>query len=177
MSAALGAGKAPASVFHRRATQDGRGCSLTESFLSDISQLRSSNASTCFLDRNTARAQSLSSPKLVLVCHIFESLKLKRYSDIGSGIFVSLRCCRAGRPCVSRMTGPNEDQPTRRAVIDLRSDTVTKPTAKMLQAMLSASVGDDVWGDDPTVNELQVRGETRVHRFRRFRQSGPYWSQ
>ena len=32
---------------------------------------------------------------------------------------------------------------------------VTRPSAEMLQAMLAARVGDDVWGDDPTVNELQ----------------------
>ena len=39
--------------------------------------------------------------------------------------------------------------------IDLRSDTVTSPTPEMRQAMASAEVGDDVLGDDPTVNELQ----------------------
>ena len=39
--------------------------------------------------------------------------------------------------------------------IDLRSDTVTKPTAAMLEAMWQAKVGDDVYGEDPTVNELQ----------------------
>ncbi len=41
--------------------------------------------------------------------------------------------------------------------IDLRSDTVTKPTKSMLDAMFSANVGDDVFGDDPTVNELQQK--------------------
>ncbi len=40
-------------------------------------------------------------------------------------------------------------------VIDLRSDTVTQPTREMRQAMADAIVGDDVYGDDPTVNELQ----------------------
>ncbi len=40
-------------------------------------------------------------------------------------------------------------------VIDLRSDTVTQPTLEMRQAMANAKVGDDVYGDDPTVNELQ----------------------
>jgi threonine aldolase len=39
--------------------------------------------------------------------------------------------------------------------IDLRSDTVTLPTEAMLQAMASAPLGDDVFGDDPTVNRLQ----------------------
>lgn len=39
--------------------------------------------------------------------------------------------------------------------IDLRSDTVTKPTPAMLQAMMSAEVGDDVFGEDPTVRKLE----------------------
>ena len=38
---------------------------------------------------------------------------------------------------------------------DLRSDTVTKPLPAMLEAMMSAPVGDDVFGDDPTVNQLE----------------------
>ncbi len=42
-------------------------------------------------------------------------------------------------------------------VVDLRSDTVTKPTQEMLEAMIASPVGDDVWGDDPTVNSLQER--------------------
>lgn len=41
--------------------------------------------------------------------------------------------------------------------IDLRSDTVTKPTAEMRAAMAAAEVGDDVFLDDPTVNHLQMR--------------------
>jgi threonine aldolase len=39
--------------------------------------------------------------------------------------------------------------------IDFRSDTVTKPSAAMREAMLLAPVGDDVYGEDPTVNALQ----------------------
>ena len=42
-------------------------------------------------------------------------------------------------------------------VIDLRSDTVTRPTAAMRAVMAAAEVGDDVFGDDPTVNALQER--------------------
>ena len=42
-------------------------------------------------------------------------------------------------------------------VIDLRSDTVTKPTAAMRAAMAAAEVGDDVYGEDPTVNLLEQR--------------------
>ncbi|MBI4548464.1 MAG: low-specificity L-threonine aldolase [Ignavibacteriae bacterium] len=41
--------------------------------------------------------------------------------------------------------------------IDLRSDTVTKPSRPMLEAMMNAEVGDDVFGEDPTVNRLQQR--------------------
>jgi threonine aldolase len=41
--------------------------------------------------------------------------------------------------------------------IDLRSDTVTQPTAAMRKAMAEAEVGDDVYGEDPTVNRLQER--------------------
>ncbi len=41
--------------------------------------------------------------------------------------------------------------------IDLRSDTVTKPTEKMRAAMAAADVGDDVYGEDPTVNHLEER--------------------
>ena len=40
---------------------------------------------------------------------------------------------------------------------DFRSDTVTRPTAAMRAAMAAAAVGDDVWGEDPTVIELQDR--------------------
>lgn len=42
-------------------------------------------------------------------------------------------------------------------MIDLRSDTVTKPTDAMRRAMAAADVGDDVYGEDPTVNRLQAR--------------------
>ena len=42
------------------------------------------------------------------------------------------------------------------SIIDLRSDTVTKPTAAMRQAMAYADVGDDVYGEDPTVNRLEM---------------------
>jgi len=40
-------------------------------------------------------------------------------------------------------------------IIDYRSDTVTKPTPGMLDAMMSAPVGDDVFGEDPSINELE----------------------
>ena len=43
------------------------------------------------------------------------------------------------------------------ATIDLRSDTVTKPSAEMRQAMADAEVGDDVYGEDPSINKLQQK--------------------
>ena len=47
-------------------------------------------------------------------------------------------------------------QETNGRVLDLRSDTVTKPTPAMRQAMAEAEVGDDVYGEDPTVNRLEA---------------------
>ncbi len=41
-------------------------------------------------------------------------------------------------------------------MIDLRSDTVTRPGSAMLQAMMAAETGDDVYRDDPTVNALEA---------------------
>lgn len=43
----------------------------------------------------------------------------------------------------------------RKMIIDFRSDTVTKPTQGMLKAMMDAKVGDDVFGEDPSINELE----------------------
>lgn len=44
----------------------------------------------------------------------------------------------------------------RNAVVDLRSDTVTQPCKRLRQAMACASVGDDVYGEDPTVSKLET---------------------
>src|SRR5262245_14066306 len=43
------------------------------------------------------------------------------------------------------------------SMIDLRSDTVTRPTRPMLEAMFAADVGDDVFDEDPTVKKLEQR--------------------
>lgn len=57
--------------------------------------------------------------------------------------------------------------------IDLRSDTVTKPTPEMREAMAKAKVGDDVYGDDPTVNRLQeMAAEMTGHEAALFVASG-----
>ena len=42
-------------------------------------------------------------------------------------------------------------------IIDYRSDTVTRPSAGMLEYMFKAAVGDDVFGEDPSLNELENR--------------------
>ena len=47
-------------------------------------------------------------------------------------------------------------------MIDFRSDTVTQPTSAMRQAMVNAEVGDDVYGDDPTINRLQSYAAERL---------------
>lgn len=52
-------------------------------------------------------------------------------------------------------TTDNSAMPTDTAIIDLRSDTVTRPCAAMRDAMYSAAVGDDVYGEDPNVNALE----------------------
>src|SRR5947209_14723859 len=49
------------------------------------------------------------------------------------------------------------DEKLRATTIDLRSDTVTKPTPEMRRAMAEAEVGDDVYGEDPTINRLEQR--------------------
>lgn len=46
--------------------------------------------------------------------------------------------------------------PRRKKAVDLRSDTVTLPDARMILAMMDAVVGDDVYGEDPTVNALEA---------------------
>src|SRR5512147_86350 len=48
------------------------------------------------------------------------------------------------------------------AAIDLRSDTVTQPTPAMRDAMYRAEVGDDVYGEDPTINRLEQLGAERM---------------
>ena len=47
--------------------------------------------------------------------------------------------------------------PEQSAIVDLRSDTVTRPTPEMRRAMAEAEVGDDVYGEDPTINRLEQR--------------------
>ena len=56
----------------------------------------------------------------------------------------------------NQLVDPDQVSPIENAV-DLRSDTVTRPSEEMRRAMATAEVGDDVYGEDPTVNRLQQR--------------------
>src|ERR1700745_340909 len=56
----------------------------------------------------------------------------------------------------NQMVDPDHVSPADN-VVDLRSDTVTRPSDEMRRAMTAAEVGDDVYGEDPTVNKLQKR--------------------
>jgi threonine aldolase len=49
-------------------------------------------------------------------------------------------------------------------VVDLRSDTITRPTSNMRRAMAEAEVGDDVFGEDPTINRLQEMAAERLNK-------------
>jgi threonine aldolase len=61
------------------------------------------------------------------------------------------------KPSDSALAEMPTEQVTETATIDLRSDTVTRPTAAMRRAMAEAEVGDDVYGEDPTVLRLEQR--------------------
>jgi threonine aldolase len=56
----------------------------------------------------------------------------------------------------NQLVDPDDVTPVE-GIVDLRSDTVTRPSDEMRQAMATAEVGDDVYGEDPTVNRLQKR--------------------
>lgn len=49
-------------------------------------------------------------------------------------------------------------------IVDLRSDTLSKPTPEMRNAMAKAIVGDDVYGEDPTVNELEQKSAALLNK-------------
>ncbi len=57
----------------------------------------------------------------------------------------------------SRTSTEASDEKKRSLRVDLRSDTVTRPSPEMRRAMMEAEVGDDVYGEDPTVNQLEQR--------------------
>jgi threonine aldolase len=57
---------------------------------------------------------------------------------------------------------PHKEEHELMRVVDLRSDTLTRPTAEMRRAMAAAEVGDDVFGEDPTVNRLEALAAERL---------------
>lgn len=63
----------------------------------------------------------------------------------------------SGTIAKSGMRSDPDDVTPLENIVDLRSDTVTRPTAEMRRAMAEAEVGDDVYGEDPTVNRLEKR--------------------
>ncbi len=71
-----------------------------------------------------------------------------------TGVETRLATPEGAEAAAPRRTG---DDPATDRVIDLRSDTVTRPSAEMRRAMAAAEVGDDVYGEDPTVNRLEQR--------------------
>ena len=72
-----------------------------------------------------------------------------------------------------RADATNRHRYTWRMRVDLRSDTVTLPTPEMRRAMANAELGDDVYGEDPTVNRLQARvAELLGHEAALFTPSG-----
>jgi threonine aldolase len=91
------------------------------------------------------------------------SLACRRLRTLCS--FVSLRLCGDNRSFISLPEAPYSLRIRRRIAyslrrvnyIDLRSDTVTKPTDEMREAMARAEVGDDVYGEDPSAQRLQER--------------------
>ena len=78
----------------------------------------------------------------------------------GSATVVPAARTLPGHVCASRAFGSTASdahrvRPDGGPIIDLRSDTVTQPSAAMKVAMATAELGDDVAGEDPTVNELE----------------------
>lgn len=59
--------------------------------------------------------------------------------------------------------------------VDLRSDTVTQPTEEMRNAMVNAIVGDDVYGDDPTIILLEEKAAKAVVKKRPFSYQAVQW--
>src|SRR5258705_8707857 len=80
---------------------------------------------------------------------------VRRGRTIAGDRSIVWRCGRPAQP-PHLYSPPMSHQPHDRP-IDLRSDTVTHPTAAMLRAMAEAELGDDVFGDDPTVIALEER--------------------
>ena len=78
---------------------------------------------------------------------------LLRNSDALSKFVTPLSCQSSrGYQASSASASLTKDDIEDNRVVDMRSDTLTKPSPAMREAMATAEVGDDVWGEDPTVN-------------------------
>src|SRR5437764_7865218 len=77
----------------------------------------------------------------------------------GRGLVPALVTRKNMTPTRENTRTQKETQPT---MIDLRSDTVTLPTPAMREAMYRAEVGDDVYGEDPSINRLQELAAQRL---------------
>ena len=80
---------------------------------------------------------------------------IRRFLDAGLLETGAASCASPPAACCSRTKFSRSF--SSESMIDLRSDTVTKPTPAMRRAMMEAEVGDDVYGEDPTVNRLERR--------------------
>ena len=68
---------------------------------------------------------------------------------------------RSGYAAANESANQNIENPTR--IVDLRSDTFTQPSPEMREAIYKAELGDDVFGEDPTVNRLEQMAAERHH--------------
>ncbi len=83
------------------------------------------------------------------MCSFFGFMLLSRFTH------ATLNCLRIEMSAATDSKDSKTPAAAQR-VVDMRSDTVTKPTPAMRKAMAEAEVGDDVMGDDPSVNKLQA---------------------
>src|SRR5579884_400610 len=88
---------------------------------------------------------------------IFRTKNFAQRLDIAAPSSSALRSSLAMTPNLAQSEPSTTATNQPRAAIDLRSDTVTRPTPEMRRAMAEAEVGDDVYGEDPTVNRLEKR--------------------
>ena len=112
------------------------GCAATAAAAAPPARRRSSGSVRCICSAQSGQ-------------NVHSKLQMRASSPCPSGASHRSQTARISR-AMRRGYAPAAMQP-----IDLRSDTVTRPTPAMREAMATAEVGDDVWGDDPTVIELE----------------------
>ena len=117
--------------------------------------------------KNLAKTVSSSSSSLLrslhlpTICHVREQVQSDARSKVNTNTFLKHGDCRRNhtkRNFSTTKTLPvsiNVSNSSTHRIVDLRSDTVTSPSYEMLQTSLQAKTGDDVMGEDPTVQELE----------------------